>query len=306
MDFLYCLAAGILFWRERKPAYVGFIAAVAMAVLCWMAFNKMEYGSIFGAHGSQLLYDHNPDTRMTLNKGYHNLININYLSVRTFSFLALLAPILWRLIRTWKKEPENWRLLLLTAIVILFSLITPFTLPNDGVVQWGARYFLAVIPVAVVLLMLVEKQWNILGRWTLPWWLTLYIAVGGWNSFYHNTHGAYKEMRWRYNARVKPIYQKLDSTQGNVVIVSHPAMMYDLAYLFDKNYFFLETGDDSLRRLLPQLKNHGVRQFVYIFDPRLPSLPPMLKDSSTRHYWVDVEKAVKLKQEMVSKVYTLK
>lgn len=306
MNFLYCAAAGVLFFRERRPVYPAFIAAVGTIVLCWMAFNRIEYGSVLGVHGNQLLYDRNPDTRMTFYKGYQNLIHINYLSGRSFSFLALLAPIAWRLIRTWKKEPENnLRPLLLTAIVVLFSVITPFTLPNDGVVQWGPRYFLAIIPVTVVLLMMVVNQWNLLRCWTMPWWITVYLVVGGWNSFYHNTHGAYKEMSWRYNTRVRPIYQKLEQTAGNVVIVSHPAMMYDLAWLFDKNYFFLETGDDSLRRLLPQLKDHGVRQFTYIFDPRQPSLPPMLKDSSTRHYWVDMKKEVKLKHEMVSKVYAL-
>jgi hypothetical protein len=305
MNFLYCVAAGILYWRERKAAYPVYIATVGITVIGWMVFNRLEYGSIVGVHGSQLLYDHNPDTRMTLYKGFQNFIHINYLSVRTFSFLALLVPICWRFIRNWKKEPDPLRPVLLAGIVVLFSVITPFTLPNDGVVQWGPRYFLAIIPVMVVLLMLVERQWDLFSRWTLPWWLTLYIAVGGWNSFYHNTHGAYKELAWRYNSRVAPIYHQVDRSDPNVVIVSHPAMMYDLAYLFDKNYFFLETGDDSLRRLLPQLKSHGVRQFIYIFDPRQPSLPPMLKDSSTRHYWTDTKKAVKLKQEMVSKVYRL-
>jgi hypothetical protein len=305
MNFLYCVAVAILYWRERKPAYPVFIATVGITVIGWMVFNRLEYGSVVGVHGSQLLYDRNPDTRMTLYKGFQNFIHINYLSVRTFSFLALLVPIGWRLIRNWKKEPDPLRPMLLVGIVALFSMITPFTLPNDGVVQWGPRYFLAIIPVMVVLLMWVERQWNLFSRWIVPWWLTLYIAVGGWNSFYHNTHGAYKELSWRYNTRVAPIYHQVDRSDPNVVIVSHPAMMYDLAYLFDKNYFFLETGDDSLRRLLPQLKSHGVRQFIYIFDPRQPSLPPMLKDSSTRHYWVDTKKAVKLKQEMVSKVYRL-
>ena len=308
MDFLYCICAGILFLRERKRAYPAFIAAMGLVAVSWMIFNKLEYGWILGMHGKQLLVDHNNDTRMSLYKGFQNLIRINYLSGRNFSFLALLAPILWRLIRTWKREPENnLRPLLLSGIVVLFSLITPFTLPNDGVVQWGPRYFLAIIPVAVVLLMMVVNQWNILGRWTIPWWITLYIVVGGWNSFYHNTHGAYTNLRWRYNARVRPIYQKLDRCEGNVVIVSKPYLMYDLAWLFDKNYFFSESGDDSLRRLLPQLKDHGVRQFTYIFDPRYSSLPTMLRDSSTRYYWMmDVKKARKLKEELVAKVYALK
>lgn len=144
MDFLYCAAAGVLYFRDRRPVYPAFIAAVGMVLLCWMVFNRLEYGSVLGVHGNQLLYDHNPDTQMTFYKGYQNFIWVNFLSVRNFSFLALLAPIGWRLVRTWKEDPgSHLRPLLLTAIVVLFSLIAPFTLPNDGVVQWGARYILA-------------------------------------------------------------------------------------------------------------------------------------------------------------------
>jgi hypothetical protein len=304
MNFLYCLAVAFLYLRERKPVYLAFLVTVALSILPWMAFNVAVYGSIFGIHAKQVFVDHNPDTRMSLSNGLRNLYRLNYLSVRNFSFLALLVPIVWRLVR--RRETDDLRPWLLSAIIILYSLITPFVLPNDGVVQWGPRYFLAIIPIMVIVLVLVEKKWNILAHWSMPIWLTLYIVVGGWNSFYHNTHGAYKELSWRYNERLEPTYNLIKQSAGNVIIVSRSYMMYDFGYLFDKNIFFAESGDDSLRRLLPELKSHGVRQFIYIFDPREPSLPKMLEDSSTRHLWVDAAHKVFIKKDVAGKVYTIR
>ncbi len=67
---------------------------------------------------------------------------------------------------------------------------------------------------------------------------------------------------------------------GNVVVVSDSYMVYELGYLFDKDYFFMANGDDSLHRLLPLLKARGVREYTYIFNPRNPaSQPKSLRDS---------------------------
>jgi hypothetical protein len=304
MDLLYCAAAAVLYYRERKPVYIAFISGVFLTVLFWFAFNTAVYGSMFGVHGNQVLADHNSETRMGLANGLRNFFHINYLSGRNFPLLALLILVVWRIFRS--KEGVDWRLLLLAGIVIIYSGLTPFILPNDGVVQWGARYFLAIIPIAVVALVLAEKKWHVFARWCMPWWLSALIVLAGWNSFYHNTHGVYKELAWRYNERLEPTYNQLKNSTGNVIIVSRDYMMYDFGYLFDRNYFFAESGDDSLRRLLPLLKSHGVRQFIYIFDPRKPSLPGMLADSSTRHYWIDVANKVPIKRDVVSRVYTLK
>jgi hypothetical protein len=86
-------------------------------------------------------------------------------------------------------------------------------------------------------------------------------------------------------------------------------MSYDFGYLFDKNYFFSESGDDSLRRLLPLLKSNGVHEFIYIFDPRIPTLPKMLEDSSTRHYWDEAAAAAArhkwMKDDYDFKIFTI-
>ena len=65
----------------------------------------------------------------------------------------------------------------------------------------------------------------------------------------------------------------------------------------------------SLRRLLPLLKRNGVHEFIYIFDPRIPTLPKMLEDSSTRHYWdeaaANAAKHIWAKDEYAFKICTI-
>jgi hypothetical protein len=310
MNLLYCAAAGVLYFREgktgrvRRTVYIGFVAAEAFSVLPWFAFNLVNYGSIFGIHAMQVLTDNNPQTRIGWSHGFHLLLSINYLSVRNFFFIALLIPVLYRLIR--RREATDLRLILLTGIVLLFSLVTPFILPNDGWVQWGPRYFLAVIPIVLIVLLLVEKKWDMFAHWKVPLWLSLIIIAGSAENFYHNTRGGgLDELRWRYSERLSGEYDVLNRTSGNVVIVSPQWVSYDFGYLFDKDYFFAESGDDSLRRLLPLLKEHGVHQIIYIFDPRKPTLPKMLKDPSTCHYWDDAAKKGRIRNDLASVLYKL-
>ena len=69
-------------------------------------------------------------------------------------------------------------------------------------------------------------------------------------------------------------------------------MAYELGSLFNKEYFFLAPGDDSLRRLLPLLKRQGVHEYTYISDPRDPlSMPPSLRNPG--HDEIKMKGAVK-------------
>ena len=305
MDFLYALAVIIIYFRGGRQGNIAFLAGLSFVVLTFFVFNKLEYGSILGAHGQQILVDNNPETRMGLHNGFRNLVANNVISVRFFFFVLLLLPVVYRLLKK-SKDTGDLRPGLLSGIVLVFCLVTPFMLPNDGVIQWGARYFLAIIPVTIVALFLVEKQWNILEGRKIPLWLTCFIVLGTAYSFYHNTEkGGYKTMRWRYDHRLNASFDLLQKNPGSVVVLSHQAMSYDFAYLFDKNYFFAAPGDDSLRRLLPLLKKYGVHQYIYMFDPRVPTLPKMLEDSTTSYLWDDAAKKPYIKDEFQCKVYTI-
>jgi hypothetical protein len=303
MILLYSIAVFILYLRDRRAIYVAFGIGVTLAILPWFAFNQFEYGSLFGIHGQQVLNDNDPDSRMTLHNGWRNLTAINNISIRHFWFLLLLLPVLYDSIR--RKRPDI-RPLLLASIVILYSLLTPFILPNDGVIQWGPRYFLAIVPVTLVALFLAARQWDLRVHRPLPVWLTGLILIAGLASFYQNTHGGgFKELRWRYNKRLADTYQLLNRQPGNVVIVSPHYASYDFGYQFDRNYFFAASGDDSLRRLLPLLKSHGVHQFIFIYNPRERTLPPMLQDSASRHRFDAEAAAGWVREDIASKVYIL-
>jgi hypothetical protein len=322
MNFLYSVAVLILCFRDNRlpldrrlsqdtrhywdswPIPIAFLAGLALPVLAFFAFNMVEYGSILGIHGRQVFTDNNPDTRMTLHHGLENLWWNNYISTSHFVFTLLLIPVIIRVLVT--RDNTDLRPVLLAGIVVLFSLVTPWLLPNAGIVQWGARYFLAIIPVTLVALFLAERQWNLLEGNHIPPWLSCLIILGVGYCFYRNTHGGgYKEVRWRYSQRLTKVYRMIDSQPGNVVILSHYWMINDFAYLFDKEYFFAASNNDSLSRLLPLLKKNGVRQYIFVFDPRVPTLPAMLKDSTTSHWWDDRARRVWIKQEYEAKVYTL-
>lgn len=303
MILLYSMAVAILFYRDRSSIHVAFGIGVALAVVPWFAFNHLEYGSLFGIHGQQVLYDNDPDTRLSWHNGWRNLISINDLSLHHFWLLLFLFPVLYLAIRY--KDPDI-RSPLLALIVIGYSLLTPFMLPNDGVIQWGPRYFLAIIPVALVALFLAARQWNVQTRRPIPSWLMALFLLAGFASFYRNTHGGgYKELRWRYNQRLTDIYRLLDRKPGNVVIASPHVLSYDLGYLFDRNYFFGASGDDSVRRLLPLLKAHGVREVICLYNPRFNTLPPMFQDSTIRRQFAAEAAAGWIREDIACKVVHL-
>jgi hypothetical protein len=286
LNFLYGLATLVLYWQERRAVYLVFVVCLLLSLVGFMVFNQVEYGSVLGLHGHQLTDPNDVDDRLEFGKALYNLWRTNYKSIRSFGFILLLFPILYRLFKL--RGSGDLRPALLATIVLVFSLLTPFFLPNDGGRQWGARYFLPLIPIVIVCLFLIDQQWGILARrFPLPGWLTGCIVLIAAYSFYHNVFsGGVRDLGWAYRGRVEPTMERFEKKDGNVVVVSDPYMVYEMGYLFDRDYFFLASGDDSLRRLLPLLKANGVREYTYVFNPRNPaSQPKSLRDSTTRRLW---------------------
>jgi hypothetical protein len=305
LNFLYGLVALVLYRRDRRPVYVCFVACLLLSVVSFMAFNQVEYGSIIGLHGHQLADQSDIDDRWKFSKALYNLWMTNYKSIRNFGFILLLFPIGYQALRMG--ESKDLRPKLLAAIAVVFSLVTPFFLPNDGGRQWGARYFLPVIPIVIVFLFLIDQQWGILARRVrVPGWLTACVLLIMAYSFYHNTYsGGVRDLGWAYRGRVKPTMERFEKKQPSVVVVSDSYMVYEMGYLFDKDYFFMATGDDSLHRLLSLLKANGVHEYTYIFNPRYPaSQPKSLRDSTTRPLW-PLAAAKKIKEEFYCTTYTI-
>jgi hypothetical protein len=305
MNFLYALAAIVLYAREKRPVYIAFVSCLFISVLCFFAFNKAEYGSILGLHSQQVVNSDDPETRMTAGHVLHNLVMNNYRSIRYFFFILLLLPVVYRLFTSPKdRDPRPG---LLAAIVFGFSLIAPFIVPNEGGRQWGARYFLPLIPITVVALCLAYKQWDHFTAWLKPVWLTVIILCCFGYSFMHNTYkGGIKEMRWAYTQRVKPSLDTITAKPGNVVVVFAPYMAYELGSAFSKEYFFLAPGDDSLRKLLPLLKRQGIHEYTYISDPRDSNSWSVLhRDSATIRQMEAAIRENKVKDEFLLTKFTI-
>lgn len=278
MNVLYGFALAILYFKKAKPAYLVFITGMFLSVAGFLVFNKIEFGSFLGIHGYQVVQDNSFSNQLSI--GIQNLKANNLISVRHFLFVLILIPVLYTLFIS--KNKLDLRSLLLVFIILAYCLITPFFVPNDGGRQWGARYFLPIIPVTLVALLLIGKQWKLMDNRRFPFWLTVVIILFIGYSFQRNTYsGGIKTLRWENYNRISPTLNFLNRQHSKVVIVSFPYIAMETAYLFDQKYYFLAPDDSSLHKLLPLLKNQGIHDYTYIYDKRVPdNLPHMLKDTS--------------------------
>lgn len=273
MNVLYGLALVYLFAREKQPPTILFLIGMALGVGSFLLFNKIEFDSFFGIHSRQVLKD-------SIEGGVEvspirNLIANNLINTRHFLFILFILPIAYIWLRY--RRPLGTRTLLLIGIVLTYCILTPFMVPNDGGLQWGARYFLPLITVVLVALLLVDKEW----KPRYPGWATAIVLLIAAYDFQHNTYkGGIKTLVWENHHRISPDIKYLNEQPGNVVIVSFPYIAMELGFLFDQKYFFLAPDDSSLRQLLPQLKQQGIKQYTYIYDVRVPGVKPtMLTDT---------------------------
>ncbi len=267
MNLLYWLAVIYLFVREGQRPMIWFLVGLAIGIASFLVFNRIEYGSYFGVHSRQVLLD-------SVQGGvkvdhFRNLIANNLINSRNYGFILLTIPIIYVWLRYHKALPT--RVLLLIAIVVTYSIITPFIVPNDGGLQWGARYFLPLVTVVLVLLLLVDKEW----KPHYPIWLVgILLLIAGY-TFQHNTiKGGFRTFVWGNHHRITPDLNYLNQKPGKVVVVSLHYIAMELGALFDDKYFFLAPDDSSLRKLLPQLKKQGINEYTYIYDVRVPHIKP--------------------------------
>jgi hypothetical protein len=267
MNALYAAALIYLYIRERGRTTILFLLCLSVGVGSFLLFNRIEYGAFLGVHGRQVLTN-SVEGGVEVNP-IRNLIANNVINVRYFLFILLLAPVLFVWLRY--RRHLQIRTLLLIAIALVYSILTPFMVPNDGGREWGARYFLPLVTVVLLALLLVEKEWNL----HPPLWATAIAVLMAAYSFQHNTYkGGIDTLVWENHHRITPDIRFLNQQPGKVVIVSVPYIAMELGYKFDDKYFFLAPDDSSLHQLLPQLKQQGITHYTYIYDVRVPNARP--------------------------------
>lgn len=263
LDFLYGLGVLVLYWRKRSLAYPVFIAAMGIPIVGFLVFNQVNYGSMMGVHSYQVLQEHSSHGKLL--KGLFQLVMINWITFLYFPFVVLLLPALYKL---WKRQ---WMpalpVMLLIFVAAGFCLLAPFLMPNTGGRQWGARYFLPVLPVLVAAGVLVFRESMEAGRLAWPLWIRGLLVAGlGYAVVLNVIGGGIFELRNSNHIRIKPAYDFVQQQQEKVILVKSEYIPQEMAVLFDKHYFFLTPADSSLHRLLPLLKGQGVRECLYISE----------------------------------------
>jgi hypothetical protein len=305
MNILYALAAVFLYiyGRQRQGSsqrqapsqgradttqeqalVPAFLVGMGIGIGSFLLFNKLEFGALFGVHSYQVLQD-----KVEEGMGHrivNNLVMNNFISIHHYLFILLLLPVIYVLVKY--KRRLDVRTLLLIGIALVYCVATPLMVPNEGGKQWGARYFLPMIPVVLVALLLIEKEWNLIGARRIPVWLTVVIIIFTAYSFYRNTYkGGIRDFPWENHHRISPSLNFIRQQPGNVVVVSNNYIAMELGWLFDSKYFFLAPGDSSLNRLIPLLKQQGVHQYTYIYDARKLDTRPMQMHDSTIRFRAD-------------------
>jgi len=268
LNGLYMAASGVLYWKKRQAVFPAFVVGAGLPIAGFFIANYMLFGHLLGVHSYQVLRDQG--LLHEILRGGKNFFLINILSVRYFPFVLLLLPVMYRI---WKRglRPEL-PVVLLLAIVVIFCGVSPFLVPNDGGRQWGARYFLPVVPMVIVLLLLLDKQvggargaeLGAGGGWRWPGWaVPLAVMVTGYAFFLNTVLGGGFEL-WRGNQqRVKPALEYVRQQPEQVIVSGSEYIPMEMAADFGKRYFFWAESDSSFQRLIPLLKSQGVRECLY-------------------------------------------
>lgn len=255
---LFVLAVIYNFYRDKGRAHLYFAFAMSTVITGFFVFNAIVYGSALGAHGYQLLYE--GGVKDQLAKGFDILTH-------THARLIIYYPvaIIFYAMAAWlfiKRPPLPVAVYQLTAIALLFSIITPFILPNAGGKQWGPRYLLPLIPVMVTA-MCIALQYLPVNFFKNKWRIALLVLVIGY-GMYLNMFRAATLLREDYAFRVTPGLRLLQSDTCKVIVVQNQFITQEFAALFTSRKMFLAETRESFTGLKDKLVEAGVSEIIYI------------------------------------------
>jgi hypothetical protein len=277
MNMLYLVALIACFIKQRNGSLLLLLVGIGLPTLAFFFFNKIEWGAFFGVHGYQVL--DRPALSTAWANGVSNLWHINLRALRFFPILLFLFPLAY-----WTRKdqsgPDRYRLNLLLVVLALYCLLTPFILPNQGGRQWGARYFLPVIPAGLLAVARLQMQWRYKNQpdWQRMGMVAASVLIIGYSFYLNTVKGGIRTLRQENYHRVKPSLDFIANRNTKTIVINAGYIAMELSYDFGERFFFLADNDQKLAALLDQLKASGIHEFIYIYDVnRDKGLPQILQ-----------------------------
>lgn len=293
---LITAAAGL--WingRARWKASIAYGVGLGLGVASFLLANQLAYGIATGVHSLQLL----EQDLWSVQRVRDMLSDVGDMLPRLLATTPLLVAALVALPVAWiiasGRPLLRRQITASTAIVVAVFLCTPILLPSDGHKQWGARFYLILLPWAAMLFSLVvdalvpeqvaEGGERAPARVSRGWRYAaggLMVAALIWGFLYNGLVGV-RTLRDDYANRVLPALEEVRALPVHTVIVSHQWIAQELASLyFDRDFYWVrpdeddkddegdssaaphEDEDERLQRLLSDLRAHGESEALYI------------------------------------------
>lgn len=279
MNLLYTAAAFIQYRANDKKAFRFFVAGLFVSFYGFLFFNKAVYDHWLGVHGNQVMEVYSWSYKL-LRALKYDLV-LGWLLVRFFVPVLLLAPALWCIFRLkWK---INRLTKVLFAIVVIFLLCSSVMFPNTGGGQWGPRYYMVIIPPAILLLAFLAEQWRHLLSKRAIIALTIFLIIGNGIGIYQNVYrGGMIAIRHDNRHRITPALNFVRQQPDSAIVVNIEHITMEMGAIFKERNIFMAETDSALHRLMPALKQKGVNEFLYIVDhDESPGMPNKLNNDQT-------------------------
>jgi len=279
INILFACALVILNYKKIGASHLLFIAGVLVGTASFLAFNKSEYGYFFGMHGFQALGEDGYLGKFR--KALGNIYRMNLLLLRYFPIVLILVPIFCAWLKF--KWPLPRRTIALLFIALIFWGGSPFIFADDGGKQWGPRFFLALIPMTLLIFGVAYQQWEKLDWQRYKTVLHVFIFLASCYGFYLNTFMGAIDLRDDNFNRIRPALDFVRNDPGNIVVVNNHFVTMEMSSLFKEKFFFLVDDTTSLNKLIPMLENKGVDHFIYVnFDKLTEGFARLLSSHHTK------------------------
>jgi hypothetical protein len=270
---LTCLAAIVIgaVWTPVNRAFdrrekLALVATSATTYGVFIAHNLLMYGQPFGLHAVDVLGSASMGGRVSMAAV---LLPSMLVALVEYVPLAPVAAVLvvLALHRTRRRTDAGACLPLLAVTFVLYLLVVPLILPNDGGLQWGPRYLLILSPIVCAAAAIASSVlWEGLSspaKVALAGGIVAAIAAGG----LVNSYGGARALEQNYARRVFPAIEALRSDPARVIAVSSQYIPQELAALSQEKAFVLVDNAETLTQVAEAAHRHGLDRLVLLTWP---------------------------------------
>lgn len=292
-----CLAAivgGIAFWQcislkiklfrlpilhNKGPIFMG---GLMFSMLTFFGLNQIIYGHFLGIHALQVVEESSVSQQLSQAVANYRQLLIALVQYFPFTLWALVITVTVRF-----SGRRNLRQPVMTTwlIVLLFALAVPLIIPpGAGGKQWGARFYLILIPLITLIggvylnqMLSQRRSWQ---HYLVVSGLTIVCLAGAYLNVYNGTVVSYRDrntnstsLRHNYQP-IAPAISAINRHSSPYIAMSHQFVAQQLWPAMPDKTFFLTESTSDVRQLAEGLYQQGKAEFLYICYPHRPCPTP--------------------------------